>query len=40
MNFKGLLLAGVGVFLIYIAVKDTRAAVWAALSPKGGGNGG
>lgn len=40
MNFKGLLLAGAGVFLIYIAVKQTYKPVWAALTKGGAGNAG
>lgn len=39
MNWKGLLVATGGVFLVYIAVKGTRKDVWNALTRKGGGNG-
>lgn len=37
MNFKGLLLGGVGAFLIYMAVKGTYRDVWKAMSAKKGG---
>ena len=42
MNFKGVLLALVGVFLVYIAVKGTYKDVWKSLTAKksSGGNAG
>lgn len=35
MNFKGLLVASVGVFVVYIAVKGTGKDVWNVLANKG-----
>ena len=35
MNFKGLLVATVGVFLVYMAVKGTFKDVWKSLTSAG-----
>ena len=40
MNAKGLIVATVGFFIIYIAVKDTYKDVFKAMSRKGGSSGG